>query len=313
MNELELLSRYAAVEPVDPALIDATVEAIVRSPDSLARARHRSSPSRRHRASRLVLVGASAAAAVAAATVVVNGLGGSSAPRPAPVARSPGNVLTTYVVQHSLAALETTSGYVERVVQHDSHTIHMSWRGPTQLLDEFPGHSATLWTWAAPGVDTVLRIDYVHNTWSKSVFPAPQPPPDPIGGPRPPGAYMFSQKTVNGPEAQATSIAALFRQPGLEVVGTATIGGARTYELRIPALGPHGKPVIGKGLTAWVNTRTYLPVRVAEDTPVGLPAWTQDFTWEPATPQAIAVFDLTPPAHFRQVNEPTLQPVPPGR
>jgi hypothetical protein len=312
MDELELLSRYAGVEPVDPALIDATVETIVHSPDSLASARHHSSPPRRRRVSRLVLVSASVAAAVAAAAVAVNGVGGSSLARPAPVAQSSANVLTSYVVEHSLAALATTSGYVERVVQRDSSGIHMSWRGPTQLLDEFPAQSATLWTWAA-GVDTVLRIDYQHHTWSRSAFPAPQPPPGPSGGPPPPGAYVFSEKAVNGPEPGVTSIAALFRQPGLEVIGTATIDGAPTYKLRIPAIGSNGKPVMGKGLTAWVNTRTYLPERIAADSPSGLPAWTQDFTWEPGTARALAVFDITPPAHFRQVNDPALTPVPPSR
>jgi hypothetical protein len=222
-------------------------------------------------------------------------------------------MLTSHVIEHSLAALETTNGYVEQVVQRDPSGIHMSWRGPTQLLNQAPGQSATLWTWAAPGVDTVLTIDYQHHTWSRSAFPAPQPPPGPIGGPPPLGAYLFSQKAVNGPETEATSIAALFRQPGLEVIGSGTIDGVPTYELLIPALGPNGKPVVGKSLIAWVNTRTYLPVRIAEDTPATLPAWSQDFAWEPATARSLAVFDLTPPAQFHHVNGSPLQPIPPGQ
>lgn len=309
MNELELLSRYGKVQPVDPALIDATVDAIVHLPAAPARGRRRSSAPRR-RVSRLVLVSASVAAAVAGAAIVVNGVGGSSSRRPAQVAQAPANVLTGVVVQHSLAALETTNGYVERVVQRGSDGTHTSWRGPTQLLDELPGQTEMLWTWAAPGVDTVLTVDYQHHTWSRSTFPAPQPPAVPIGGTPPPGAYLFSQKAVNGPEPGATTVAALFRQTGLEVTGTATVDGVATYELRIPALLPDGKPASGKGLTVWVNTRTYLPVRIAQDTPVGTPTWTQDFTWEPATPQALAVFDLAPPAQFHQVSDPAFQPVP---
>jgi hypothetical protein len=310
MNELELLSRYGEVDPMDSGLIDAAVDAIVRAPDRTASARHRSSAPRRRRVPRLVLVGASVAAAVAGAAVAVSGVG-EPTPRPAPGAQSPGNMLTSFVVDHSLAALQTASGYVERVVQHEPTGIHMSWRGPTQLLDESPGQSATLWTWAA-GVDTVLNVDYQHHTWSTSVFQAPQPPPGPIGGPPPPGAYVFSEKAVSGPEPGATSIAALFRQPGLRLIGTDSIEGTPTYELQIPALGRNGEPIIGKGLIAWVNTRTYLPARIAGDTPPTVAAWTQDFTWEPATPQVLGVFDLKPPASFHQVANPALRPVPPG-
>ncbi len=39
MNDLELLSRYRKVEPVDPALIDAAIQAIARAPDGSASAR----------------------------------------------------------------------------------------------------------------------------------------------------------------------------------------------------------------------------------------------------------------------------------
>jgi hypothetical protein len=321
MNELELLSRYGQVEPMDSALIDATVQSIVQLPDPSVIARHRTPGPGRRRVARLVVVGASVAAAVAA-TVVLRGADGPSFPRPAPqAAQAPESVLTGYVVDHSLAALATAGGYIEGVVQQDSSGVRTSWRGPHQLLNEVPGQTATLWTWAA-GVDTVLSVDYEHHTWSRSAIPAPPPPPAQGGGPPPPGAYVFSQKALNGPEPDVTSIATLFRQAGTRVIGGATIDGASAYELSIPALDQNGKPVIGKGITAWVNRSTYLPVRIALGPPAGpgpnngaeapTSAWTQDFTWEPATPQALAVFNLKPPALFHEIADPALQPVPPA-
>jgi hypothetical protein len=314
VNELELLSRYRKVEPVDPALIDATVQAIAQAPDGSAAGRESSSGPRR-RVARLILVSSSVAAAVAATVALVTGAGGSFSPRPAPqVAQGGGAVLTAYVVQHSLAALDSSSGYVERVVQRDSSGTRIFWRGPTQLLDKGPGQTATLWTWAA-GVDTVLNIDYEHHTWSKSVISAPSPPPGPIGAPPPPGAYVFPAKALSGPEPSATSIVAMFRQAGIEVIGTAAIDGTPTYELRIPALDPNGKPITGKGITAWVDARTYLPVRLALGMPggqgpsvgvKGAVPWSEDFIWESATPEALAVFDLTPPVPFHQIANPAL-------
>jgi hypothetical protein len=104
-------------------------------------------------------------------------------------------------------------------------------------------------------------------------------------------------------------------------MGTATVDRTSTYELRIPALDPLGKPVTGKGITAWVDTRTYLPVRIALGIPggqgpnngvKGAVPWSEDFRWEPATPQALAVFDLTPPAPFHQIANPALQANPSG-
>jgi hypothetical protein len=264
---------------------------------------------------------ASVAAAVATTVATVIGAGGSSSPGPAPqIAKGHGTVLTAYVVDHSLAALETSSGYLERVVQRDPSGSRTWWRGPTQLLDQSPDQTATLWTWAA-GIDTVLTIDYQHHTWSKSAIPAPSPPPGPIGGPPPPGEFLFPAKALSGPEPNATSIVALFRQAGTEVIGTAIVDRTSSYELRIPALDRNGNPVTGKGITAWVDTRSYLPIRIA----LGMPGtggpndgvkdavpWTEDFTWQPATPQALSVFDLTPPALFHQVANPALQPIPPG-
>jgi hypothetical protein len=316
MNDLELLSRYGGVEPIDSQLIDATIEAIFDAPEPSAGAHHRFLGSRPRRLTRLVVAGASAAA-VAAAALLATGAGGSSSRSPAPqVAQSQTEVLTAQVVNRSLAAVETASGYVERVVQQDSSGTLTSWRGPTQLLNEVPGHSATVWTWAA-GVDTVLSVDYRHHTWSKSTFSAPTPLIGPSGTPPPPGVYLFPLKALDGPEPGATTISALFRRPGAEVIGTATIDGISTYALRIPALDAKGKPVIGKGITAWVNTSTYLPVRIAPGMTAGpdpkstaLPAWKEDFTWEPATPQNLAVFNLKPPSGFHQTTNPALQPVP---
>jgi hypothetical protein len=321
VNELELLSRYRQVEQVDPALIEATIQAIAQTPDRIGSARHHSPGPGRRRMARLMLVSASLAAAVAAIVALVTGAGGSPSPGPAPpVAQGSRAVLTAYVVQHSLAALETTGGYVERVVQRDSSGTRTWWRGPTQLLDQGPGQTATLWTWAA-GVDTVLNIDYQHHTWSKSAIPAPSPAPGPMGGPPPPGAYLFPAKALSGPEPGASSIVTVFRQAGIEVIGTASVDGISTYQLSIPALDPKGKIITGKGITAWVDVRSYLPVRMT----VGMPGvqgpndvvketipWTEDFTWQPATPLVLAVFDLTPPALFRQIANPALQPVPPG-
>jgi hypothetical protein len=323
MNELELLSRYGTVEPIDPALIDATVQAIVDSPERTPSARHRSSSPRRRRAARLILAAVSAAAAAAVA-VTLSGAGGPPSPRPprpAPqAAQSYGNVLTAYVVQHSLAALETASGYVERVVRQDGSGIRISWIGPNQLLDQVPDQTTTLWTWAATGADTVLRIDYQQHTWSRSVFPAPPPPRPQTGRPPSPAAVVSPPKALTGPEPSAASIAALFRQPGTQLVGTATVDGTFTYELWIPALDSNGKAITGKAVTAWVDAQTYLPVRIMPDLPpgqgpntgftAGTPA--EDFTWQPATPQALAVFDLEPPAGFHQITDPALQPVPPG-
>jgi hypothetical protein len=317
MNDLELLSRYGGVEPIDSQLIDTTIEAILDAPELRADAQRSLGP-RPRSLTRLVVASASAAA-VAAAALLATGTGGSSSRNTArQVAPSQTEVLTAQVVYRSLAALETASGYVERVVHRDSSGSLTSWRGPTQLLDEVPGQRATLWTWAA-GVDTVLSVDYQHHTWSKSTFSAPTPLSGPIGTPPPPGAYLFPLKALNGPEPGATTISALFHQPGAEVIGTATIDGISTYALRIPALDANGKPVIGKGITAWVNTSTYLPVRIALGMTAGpdpkstaLPAGTEDFIWEPATPQNLAVFNLEPPAGFHQTTNPALQPVPSG-
>jgi hypothetical protein len=314
MNELELLSRYGKVQPIDPRLIDETIRAIPVSPEVPGgRSDGRDRP-RRRRVSRLLLVGSSVAASVATAAVLVGTRGGSSPSHPAPeIAQSAPDVLTAAVLERSLAALETARGYVEHVVQQDSSGIRISWRGPNQLLDEVPGQSATLSTWAA-GSETVLNIDYLRRTWSKSTIPAPQSTPQQSGGSPPLGAYLFSSKSVNGPEPTAASIAALFRLSGVDVTGKAPVDGVSTYELQIPARDPDGKLVNGKAIIAWVDASTYLPVRIGRGLPAGrgpnngaaitTPAWTEDFTWEPATPQALTVFDLEPPALFQQISGP---------
>lgn len=320
MNELELLSRYREVEPIDPTLVDATIQAILDVPDRNGTSLGHSFAPRRRPLRRMVLAGASVAAAVTA--VAIGGLAGSASHHPAPkVAGMHGAELATYVVHHSLAALETASGYLEQVVDRDPRGIVTTWRGPHQFLVEVPGKNAMLETWAPDGSSTVLSIDYQHQTWYRSSFPAPPPP---IGSPPPTLLNVSPVDAFNGAEPSASTIAAWFRQPGTQLVGTATINGTLAYELRIPALDANGKPVSGEIITAWVAANTYLPVRMVREMPAGqgvdngarvtIPAFkaTEDFTWEPANTQAIAVFDLKPPAGFQQITDPALQPVSPG-
>ena len=187
MNELELLSRYRRVEPMDSALIDATLQAILHSPDTTGRRRQRPSGPRRRRVARLILAGASVAAAVAAAAGLVAGTGGSSSPDPAPqVTPAGGGVLTASVVRHSLAALETSSGYVERVVQRDSSgTPHLVERAdPAPQRGSRPDRNP---------VDLGRRRGHrVEHRLPGTTpgpgrpSPAPAPPPGPIGAPPPP-------------------------------------------------------------------------------------------------------------------------------
>lgn len=323
MNELELLSRYRQVEPVDPTLIDATIEAVLDLPDGNGDDRPLLPGGGRRPWRRVVLAGVSVAAAAAVTAVAASGLTGSAPRRPAPeVPGMRGTELAVYVVHRSLAALETASGYVEQVVDHDPRGTVTTWRGPNQFLAENPGKIASLETWASDGSSTVLSVDYQHHTWYKAHF---SPPPPPIGSPPPTLLNVSPVDAFNGAEPSAATIVGWFRQPGTQLIGTATIDGTPVYQMRIPAPDVNGNPVSGESITAWVDVTTYLPVRVVREMPAGqgmdhgvrvtIPAFTatEDFTWQPASPQSLAVFDLVPPAGFRQVVDPALQPISPGR
>ncbi len=54
-------------------------------------------------------------------------------------------------------------------------------------------------------------------------------------------------------------------------------------EPSIPALDADGRPIAGKGIPAWVNSGTYLPVRIGlgmigGPDPKSGSLWTEDFT-----------------------------------
>lgn len=316
MNELELLSRYGGAEPIDPARLDATIDAILSAPD------HHDMPARvmfvrRRRPRRAVLVGASAAAAAAIAFATITTTG-SSPVRPAQNTPS-GPELVAFVTHHSVTALDAAGGYVLRTVQQDPRGTSTSWRGPNQTLYKGANGDLDLQTWAPDGSSTVLNVDYQHHSWYESTFPAPThtgTPPTPANS---------SPLGSNGTEPSPATIAAWFKNPGIKIVGTSVIGSTDTYQLQIPALDPNGEPVAGETITAWVDTATYLPVRMTRSMPaaqgadngvrVTIPASTvtDDFSWQPATPQALSVFEITPPASFRHVTDPAQQPVPPGQ
>jgi hypothetical protein len=155
MNELELLSRYRQVEPVDPMLIDAAAEAILDSPDRKRNSRrHRSGPQRR----RMMLAGASlAAAAVVAGLVTAADSGHQNGTRPA-VAGGP-----TYITARLMVALNSASGDVLVVTSHASAAAGTD----TAKLD--PGDRLELCDWSQWLWPAVPRNgDTVHLRWHYS-------------------------------------------------------------------------------------------------------------------------------------------------
>lgn len=321
MNELELLSRYRHSEPVDEAVIASAVDAVLRAPD-----RHTGAARRRTR-TRIRRAALASGSLVATAAAVIAGVSlnaspnhhhGAAAPTPSGLQ---GASLAAYVTHQTAAALDAATGYVQHTIQNDPRGTTLSWRGPNAFLDENPGRIASVITWAADGSSTVVYVDYQHRTWYRDTMP---PPPTSLSSPPAP-VQSSPFDPVNNGEPTAASIAAWFRQPGAELIGTATIDGVSTYQLQMPSpLDPNGKPMPSIKVTAWVDASTYMPVRTVTQRPaaegtdngtrVTIPAATitDDFTWQPATPAALAVFDLTPPAGFEHVPDPALQPIPAG-
>ena len=321
MNELELLSRYRHSEPVDEAVIASAVDALLAAPDRHTRTVQRRTGARIRRAAwASVSLVAAAGAAVAGVALDASPTNHHAATAPPPSGLH-GASLAAYVTDQTVAALDAATGYVQHTIQHDPRGTTLSWRGPNAVLDENPGRVASLITWAADGSSTILYVDYQHRTWYRDTMPTP--PTSLSSPPAPVKSSPFDP--VNNGEPTAASIAAWFHQPGTKLLGTTTIDGVSTYQLQMPPpLDPNGKPMPSIKVTAWVDATTYMPVRIVTQRPaaegtdngtrVAIPATTitDDFNWQPATPAALAVFDLTPPAGFERAPDPALQPIPAG-
>lgn len=305
MNELELLSRYGQVGPVEDRLIDATIEALFDQVDQREFLSQMRRGGRRRSWRAMALAGVTVAAVTATITALTL-TGRIGEPRhPVPRANvTHGAELASVVVHRSLTALGNARSYVEHVTTHDVRGTVTSWVGPNRILAENPGKTASLEAWAPDGSSTILTIDYQHGTWYKAAGSPPQ-------------TVQSGVDASAGAELSANSIAAWFRQTGATVLGTATVNGTSTYEVRLKTTDASGNPTPSETVTAWVDSSTYLPVHMVREAPavqawnnrvrVTIPAFTatDDFTWQPANPQSMSVFSLTPPTGFRQIAPPT--------
>jgi hypothetical protein len=142
----------------------------------------------------------------------------------------------------------------------------------------------------AHGRDIVVWVDYIDRTWVRNVFPSDRPA-DPC-------RQLFQGLGQGININYRASIDKALRCGTYVLAGHQRVDGQPTLKIASSAIA--GSP--GTGTTVWVNSATYLPVRVTVAI-LGHQIQANDISWLPPTPANLA--HLAPPripAGFGQIH-----------
>ena len=149
---------------------------------------------------------------------------------------------------------------------------------------------------AGPGTETKVSVDYQNRTWWRSARPErPTPPPVPVSDSC--GDAGFNTQPSSAPEMAAqihTEVACGL----LKAAGTAVVDGVWTVKLTGVSAGLRQ--------TYWIDTTTYLPVRIVTAAVDAAGSGEQaDVRWLPPTTANRAKLTVPIPAGFTQVPAPS--------
>jgi hypothetical protein len=144
--------------------------------------------------------------------------------------------------------------------------------------------------------ETRVNVDYQKRTWWRSARPElPTPPPVPV-------SYSCSDAGFNAQPSSAPEMAAQIRTEVacglLKAAGTGVVDGVWTVELTGVSAGLRE--------TYWIDTTTYLPVRILVATVQdGISGWQADVQWLRPTTANLAKLTVPIPAGFTEVSAPS--------
>jgi hypothetical protein len=260
------------------------------APDVLAALRRRRA--RRARAA-AVLTALPVAAAAAAAAVLLPGSAAPAAPRAQDAA---------YVVSHVTRALGAVPAGTVFSIQSTSTVLSAAepysivtdiWkRGPDVRIEAFQAGKpvSDAGTFTTGTTQTSVFVNYRDKTWWRSS--AANAGDGSSGAASATSACDGVDGAAEDPGIMAAELRALVSCGALKAGGTATVGGVTTIELTSTKDGL---------ITTWyVNSSTYLPVRMTKTSP-GSSRGQEDFQWLPPTPANLAKLNLptAPPGFTR--------------
>lgn len=149
---------------------------------------------------------------------------------------------------------------------------------------------------AGPRTETQVNVGYQKRTWWRLARPElPTPPPAPV-------SYSCSDINFNTQPSSAPEMAAQIRTEVacglLKAAGTGVVDGVWTVELTGVSAGLRE--------TYWIDTTTYLPVRiVTTDVEDGVSGLQADVRWLPPTAANLAKLTVPIPAGFTEVPAPS--------
>jgi hypothetical protein len=249
---------------------------------------------RRRRAAVRAIAAACTAAAITGAVVVVVGLPRPSAPAP---------VTTAYVVDRVTEALDELSPdtiMFDRTTYDPASTVSApqdSWAVPDRSRTEQFTMAGKIvmdqQTVLSHGNLTIVLVNYQQKAWSRWVttFPGARPQAHPPVSPS--CSNVKINVIIGSAPAMATDIRSALSCGKLRIAGTGSVDGVRAVKLT----GTEG----GITETFWVNTSTYLPVRLTTVRRIGPPVVQNDFEWLPPTAANQALLIAPIPRGFTQV------------
>lgn len=230
----------------------------------------------------VVAVGVVVALAVTSATTGVRGgPPRSGEPQPHTVA---------YVVARSEEALDGTRDSISyTVVNRDDGSVGHFWTDSDSsrtlmVSRDGPVNAPTLAVRhiISGGRATVLTVDYAHHVWWQKTYPYTWPAGR-TPAPNPPKSLPGNSDDIRTQLANGDLILV-----GIEQVAGHTAEHLRTAHELEP----------GHYMDIWVDSTTYLPVRMAIH--AGQTSWSITYEWLPRTPENLARLELTPPAGFTE-------------
>jgi hypothetical protein len=248
---------------------------------------------RRRRTAARAIAAACTAAAITGAVLVV-GL-----PRPA----GPAPVTTAYVVDRVTEALDGLSPdtiMFDRRTYDPASTLNApqdfwaaSGRSRAELFTPSGKIVMDQQTVLSHGNLMLVLVNYQQKAWSRWVttFPGVRPPTHPPVSPS--CSNVKINVIIGSAPAMAADIRSALSCGKLTIAGTGSVDGVRAIKLT----GTEG----GIAETFWVNTSTYLPVRLTTVRRIGPPVMQDDFQWLPPTAANQALLIAPIPPGFTQV------------
>jgi hypothetical protein len=268
-----------------------------RVPPGMARAAYR-----RHRRRRIT-TRAAAAAGTAAVTGTIAAVALSGSPAPVVLDTQAGYVASR--VTQALGALSSHAIMFEHVTYHSrlvdpAQPPQDQWAvgGRLRVITRTPsgGPQTDFGDDAGPRTETQVNVDYQNRTWWRSVRPElPTPPPVPE-------SYSCTDDMFNTQPFSAPEMAAQLRTEVacglLKAAGTGVVDGVWTVKLTGVSAGLRE--------TYWIDTTTYLPVRIVTATADAGDSGSQaDIRWLPPTAANLAKLTVPIPPGFTEVPVPS--------